>query len=84
MQQQLGWVVSGPETTQLAKTIQQQETQQQTRMIGPQPVATRTLIEREVRRQFGPEAEAYRFAQFAKRAFGEAGSGEGVTEAGVP
>lgn len=84
MQQQLGRVVSAPEMTQLAKTIQQQETRQQTRMTGPQPIATRTLIERGVEQRFGPEAEAYRFAQFAKRAFGEAGSGEGVTEAGVP
>ena len=48
------------------------------------PPDLQVLAERKIRRTVGPEADAYKFAQFAQRAFGEAGSGEGVTEAGAP
>lgn len=43
-----------------------------------EPMDLQTLAERKLQKAAGPEAEAYRFAQFAARVFGEAGSGAGV------
>jgi hypothetical protein len=42
------------------------------------------LAEKKIRKAAGPEADAYRFAQFAERIFGAAGSGAGVGEMGMP
>lgn len=42
------------------------------------PMELETLAETRLRKAAGAEADAYRFAQFAQRAFGAAGSGAGV------
>lgn len=62
--EQLGRELSMGETQPLTTRIQRQETRQQTTDMAEQPTATSTLIERGVRQQFGPEADAYRAAQF--------------------
>jgi hypothetical protein len=42
------------------------------------PMDLEVLAERRIRKAAGPEADAFRFAQFAERAFGAGGSGAGV------
>ncbi len=49
-----------------------------------EPPGLEALAERKIRKAAGPEADAYRFAQFAERIFGAAGSGAGVGEMGMP
>jgi hypothetical protein len=49
-----------------------------------EPPGLEALAEKKIRKAAGPEADAYRFAQFAERIFGAAGSGAGVGEMGMP
>lgn len=49
-----------------------------------EPPGLEALAEKKIRKSVGAEADAYRFAQFAERIFGAAGSGAGVGEAGMP
>lgn len=46
--------------------------------VRVEPMGLEALSEKKLRKAAGPEAEAYKFAQFAQRIFGEAGSGAGV------
>jgi hypothetical protein len=75
---------------EIVTAFQRQQIRQQQNRLPVRDGATvlppdlQVLAERKIRQRSGPEADAYEFAQFAKRAFGEAGSGEGVTEAGAP
>jgi len=62
--EQLGRQLTIGEVQPFAARIQRQETRQQTTVMPEQPTATRTLIERGVQKQFGPEADAYRAAQY--------------------
>jgi len=49
-----------------------------------EPMDLQTRAEQTIRKMAGPEAEALRFAEFAQRALGFAGSGEGVPEMSAP
>jgi hypothetical protein len=49
-----------------------------------EPMDLQNLAEQKIRRAAGPEANAFRFAQFAERVFGAAGSGTGVPETSMP
>lgn len=46
--------------------------------VRVEPMGLESLAEKKLRKAAGGEADAYKFAQFAQRIFGEAGSGAGV------
>jgi hypothetical protein len=74
----LGRGLTPEESKPLAQRIQERETRQQTRKSGDQPTSTSTLIEQEVQKDFGAEAQAFNFARFAQSALGYAGSSAGA------
>jgi hypothetical protein len=74
---------------QIVRQFQASQVQSQTGlpMAGGrrvEPMDLQVRAEKAIRKAAGPEAEAMRFAQFAERAFGSAGSGAGVPETSVP
>jgi len=76
-------------TDRIVRQFQQSQVQSQTGLpvaggVRVEPMDLQTRAERTIRKLAGPEAEAMRFADFAQRAFGVAGSGAGVPETSVP
>jgi len=68
----------------IVTAFQRQQVRSQTGQLKMQDgarveqMSLESLAEKKLRKVAGPEAEAYKFAQFAARIFGEAGSGAGV------
>lgn len=81
-QETLGRSISAMDAKSMAQRVAQRQIATQRKADAPGATQTAPsvggIIEQQVAKEFKPEADAYRFAQFAQRIFGSAGGGEGV------